>query len=55
MFSQATEFREFWGDKAQLRRFKDESIKEAVVWVESGGVASQRTVCKRIVQYLLER
>ena len=52
---QAAEFREFWGERAQLRRFKDGSIKEAVVWVESEGVASQRTICKRIVQYLLER
>ncbi|KAL1939289.1 hypothetical protein VTO73DRAFT_10092 [Trametes versicolor] len=26
------QFREFWGDKAELRRFKDGSIAESVVW-----------------------
>ncbi|TFY82387.1 hypothetical protein EWM64_g1615, partial [Hericium alpestre] len=28
----AEEFRDFWGDKAELRRFKDGSIVESVVW-----------------------
>ncbi|KAH8096858.1 Nrap protein [Cristinia sonorae] len=28
----ATRFRDFWGDKAELRRFKDGSITESVVW-----------------------
>lgn len=30
------EFREFWGDKSGLRRFKDGTIVEAVVWGASG-------------------
>ncbi|KAF7800159.1 hypothetical protein EIP86_011405 [Pleurotus ostreatoroseus] len=30
--SLAEEFRAFWGDKAELRRFKDGSIAESVVW-----------------------
>ncbi|PNS21257.1 hypothetical protein CAC42_1036 [Sphaceloma murrayae] len=29
---EAAEFRKFWGDKAELRRFKDGSILESVVW-----------------------
>ena len=28
----AEDFRDFWGDKAELRRFKDGSIVESVVW-----------------------
>ncbi|TCD66882.1 hypothetical protein EIP91_000780 [Steccherinum ochraceum] len=28
----ATRFRDFWGEKAELRRFKDGSIVESVVW-----------------------
>ena len=26
------EFRQFWGDRSQLRRFQDGSVKEMVVW-----------------------
>lgn len=29
---EAAAFREFWGDKAELRRFKDGTIAEAAVW-----------------------
>ncbi|CAN0366032.1 unnamed protein product, partial [Laminaria digitata] len=32
----ARKFREFWGDKSELRRFKDGSIVEAVVWKGKG-------------------
>ena len=28
-------FRSWWGEKAELRRFKDGSILEAVVWAEN--------------------
>ena len=55
MISQATEFREFWGAKAGLRRFKDGSIREAVVWVDGGGVACGRTIPALIIRHLLER
>lgn len=41
-------FREFWGDKAELRRFSDGSIKETAVWNGSGLVTSQ------IIRYVLE-
>jgi len=29
---EAQEFREFWGDRSQLRRFQDGVVKEVVVW-----------------------
>ena len=29
---EAAKFRNFWGEKAELRRFKDGSISEALVW-----------------------
>jgi len=51
---QAAEFREFWGDKSELRRFQDGSISEAVVWLDAkASVAQRRVVCKSIVEYLL--
>ena len=48
---QAAAFRKFWGDKAELRRFKDGSILETVVWQTSTG----QTVFEQIVRYLLQR
>ncbi|RPD65156.1 Nrap protein [Lentinus tigrinus ALCF2SS1-7] len=50
----ARQFREFWGDKAELRRFKDGSITESVVWdVKS---ADERVhVPALIVKHLLQR
>jgi len=47
----AAQFRTFWGDKAELRRFKDGSILESLVW--SG--TSHMSVFKEIVMYLLDR
>lgn len=44
-------FREFWGDKAELRRFKDGEIRESLVW--STNEASE--VTKQIVFFLLKR
>ncbi|CAK4033598.1 Hypothetical predicted protein [Lecanosticta acicola] len=49
--AEAAEFRKFWGEKAELRRFKDGSILESLVWAspqESG-----HTVLEQIVRYLL--
>ncbi|KAI0718445.1 Nrap protein [Cerioporus squamosus] len=50
----AKQFRDFWGDKAELRRFKDGSITESVVWdVKS---ADERVhVPAMIVKHLLQR
>ncbi|KIW14979.1 hypothetical protein PV08_07766 [Exophiala spinifera] len=37
----AAEYRAFWGEKAELRRFKDGSISEALVWKPSIPVTHQ--------------
>jgi U3 small nucleolar RNA-associated protein 22 len=37
----AQTFRQFWGDKAELRRFKDGSITESLVWNASEPVTKQ--------------
>lgn len=49
---EAASFREFWGEKAELRRFKDGSIRESLVWLQK---ASQPPITEQMVAYLLER
>ncbi|EFR02776.1 pre-rRNA processing protein Utp22 [Nannizzia gypsea CBS 118893] len=44
-------FRNFWGDKAELRRFKDGSIKESLVWSDQ---ASSGTPVQQILTYILQ-
>lgn len=51
---QAVQFRSFWGDRSELRRFPDSSIKEAVLWVGQRE-GQQRSIPQQIIQYLLER
>lgn len=48
---EAARFRQFWGEKAELRRFKDGSILECVEW--SGRQASD--ICEEITRYVLQR
>lgn len=48
----ATAFREFWGEKAELRRFKDGSILESLVW---GTAESNRSILDEIVTHILLR
>ncbi|KAF4437049.1 U3 small nucleolar RNA-associated 22 [Fusarium acutatum] len=48
---EAAKFRQFWGEKAELRRFKDGSILECVEW--SSKVPFQ--ICKEIAAYTLKR
>ncbi|KAI9785862.1 MAG: hypothetical protein M1816_008189 [Peltula sp. TS41687] len=50
--AEAAAFRKFWGPKAELRRFKDGSILESVVWT---GDKSNRPIAQQIIIYLLER
>ncbi|XP_062516518.1 nucleolar protein 6-like isoform X2 [Corticium candelabrum] len=50
----AGDFRLFWGKKAELRRFQDGSITEAVIW-PCDSQAEKRLICSRIVKYLLEK
>ncbi|KAF7330353.1 Mannose-6-phosphate isomerase [Mycena venus] len=50
----AERFREFWGDKAELRRFKDGRIIESVVWdIKSADERSH--VPAMIVRHVLQR
>jgi U3 small nucleolar RNA-associated protein 22 len=44
----AIQFRKFWGEKAELRRFKDGSIRESCVWASGSAL-------KDIVTYLIKR
>lgn len=47
----AASFQSFWGEKAELRRFKDGSILESVVW--SKGISMP--IYQQIITYLLAR
>lgn len=57
MSIQAPEFRSFWGDKAEMRRFDDGSINEAVVWggAKKDGDGDRKSVCIQIIRHLLQR
>ena len=48
----SSEFRQFWGSKAELRRFKDGSIVESTVWSLSG---VKDSIIEQIVRYALLR
>ncbi len=47
----AARFRQFWGEKAELRRFKDGSILECVEWNNTLPL----DICQEIAQYALNR
>jgi U3 small nucleolar RNA-associated protein 22 len=49
---EAASFRKFWGEKAELRRFKDGSIVETVVWSLKD---STNPVLEQIVLYILKQ
>ncbi|KAI9717419.1 MAG: hypothetical protein M1812_004771 [Candelaria pacifica] len=48
----AIAFRKFWGERAELRRFKDGSILESIIWTEH---ESRASLIRTIVVYLLTR
>ncbi|CAB3380089.1 Hypothetical predicted protein [Cloeon dipterum] len=48
-------FRDFWGERSELRRFQDGSVCEAVVWASAGGIAKRRLVCREIVSYAAQK
>ncbi|NWW10874.1 NOL6 protein, partial [Oreocharis arfaki] len=50
---EALEFRTFWGEKSELRRFQDGSICEAVVW-EASTVCQKRLIPEQIIRHLLK-
>ncbi|KAL1899206.1 U3 snoRNP protein [Sporothrix stenoceras] len=47
---EAKKFREFWGERAELRRFKDGSILETLVWTAGQSPAG---LCEEITRYIL--
>ncbi|KAM3729279.1 hypothetical protein ACB098_M003800 [Castanea mollissima] len=48
---EALKFRKFWGEKAELRRFKDGTIAESTVWESEHW--NRHLVLKRIAEYVL--
>ncbi|XP_061224989.1 nucleolar protein 6 [Neopsephotus bourkii] len=50
---EALDFRTFWGEKSELRRFQDGSICEAVVW-EASTAYQKRLIPEQIVRHLLK-
>ncbi|KAL6987809.1 hypothetical protein U1Q18_013554 [Sarracenia purpurea var. burkii] len=50
---EAFKFRKFWGDKAELRRFKDGTIAESTVW--ECKQCERHLVIKRITEHVLVR
>ena len=53
----AKEFRLFWGDKSELRRFQDGKICESVIWSmdEANKDAAVRQIFFNILDYILKR
>lgn len=49
--AEAAAFRKFWGEKAELRRFKDGSILESLVWASP--LESGQPVLEQVIRYLL--
>ncbi|RHZ52197.1 hypothetical protein CDV55_103690 [Aspergillus turcosus] len=49
---EAASFRSFWGEKAELRRFKDGSILESLVWSDH---PSSKSIVFQILSYILRR
>jgi U3 small nucleolar RNA-associated protein 22 len=49
---EAASFRKFWGEKSELRRFKDGSILESLVWTEKGNT---RSIFRQVLAYVLIR
>lgn len=49
---EAATFRKFWGKKAELRRFKDGSIRESVLWSSN---ESSTSVLEQIIFFVLEQ
>ncbi|KAG0487178.1 hypothetical protein HPP92_009273 [Vanilla planifolia] len=50
---EAANFRKFWGEKAELRRFKDGTIAESTVW--DCPLWQRHLIMKRITEYVLSK
>ncbi|KAJ2317530.1 U3 snoRNP protein, partial [Coemansia sp. RSA 2681] len=54
--AEAARFRAYWGERAELRRFRDGAIRLATVWGAADASPEQRAaVLPRMVAYLLRR
>ncbi|KAF2579772.1 hypothetical protein F2Q68_00006088, partial [Brassica cretica] len=51
--TEALKFRKFWGEKSELRRFKDGRIAESTVWGTQQW--TRHLIMKQIVEYILKR
>lgn len=52
---EAEDFRKFWGNKAEIRRFKDGSITESVLWCRADApIGEKRLICRNIIMFLLK-
>lgn len=51
---EAKEFRDFWGNKSEIRRFQNGDIREAVYW-DCDSVQSRRTIIFEAIKYILNR
>ncbi|XP_015283672.1 PREDICTED: nucleolar protein 6 [Gekko japonicus] len=50
---EAVEFRKFWGERSELRRFQDGSICEAVLW-DATTQSQKRLIPEQIIRHLLQ-
>ena len=47
----AAQYRQFWGEKSELRRFRDGTMSETLIWAQN----SNETVIEQIVRYIIQR
>lgn len=53
---EADAFRMFWGNRSEIRRFKDGSITESVLWCPNDApIGEKRLICQKIVTFLLKQ
>ncbi|XP_063151962.1 nucleolar protein 6 [Candoia aspera] len=50
---EATEFRQFWGKRSELRRFQDGAICEAVLW-DAPNMSQRRLIPEQIIRHILQ-
>ncbi|KAI9364891.1 Nrap protein [Zopfochytrium polystomum] len=49
------DFRRMWGNKSEMRRFKDGTIAESVVWDSAGTLDARTQVTSQMAVYLMSR
>ncbi|XP_058027935.1 nucleolar protein 6 [Ahaetulla prasina] len=50
---EAVEFRQFWGERSELRRFQDGVICEAVLW-DAANLCQKRLIPEQIIRHILK-